>query len=281
MKSDTTSSSARNHSQDLSDVLQAEFRSKRETVKSSYEVKNQKDRTLMQYKDVEFLMLKTDGMPEEQAALINDDEVLDVGEIEDISPYDPCEFVGEDDVDIPYRTINDSFLNKLCTRTFISDQTNKPECIEPTDKELLIDSDDEGVDTRYKVFDDVLYPEFDPSLPWNEMKPTLGLRFEHPEQLKECLINYGLASRYQLWYRRNDYKKLMVLCGRDIAEGRCGGKKGKKGDLPAKKGKAEGVQIESPSKGNKGKKGVQSPGKKGKGVQSPGKKGKCIKNQGA
>ncbi|GJW65268.1 vinorine synthase-like protein [Tanacetum coccineum] len=60
----------------------------------------------------------------------------------------------------------------------------------------------------------------------------------------------------------------MVLCGIDIAEGRCGGNK-------VKKGKAEGVQIESPSKGNKGKIGVQSPGKKGKiGVQSPGKKGK-------
>nr|GEY29662.1 60S ribosomal protein L34 [Tanacetum cinerariifolium] len=116
---------------------------------------------------------------------IEDDEVSDVGEMEDISHYGPCDFVGDDD-------------------------------------ELLINSNDEGVDTMYKVVDDVLYPEFDPSLPWNEMKPTL--------------------------------------------EGRCGGKKGKKGDLPAKKGKVEDVQIESPSKGNKGKKGVQSPGKKGKGV---------------
>ncbi|GKB77268.1 hypothetical protein Tco_0944163, partial [Tanacetum coccineum] len=145
---------------------------------------------------------------------IEDDEVSDVGEMEDITPYD---------------------------------------------------SDDEGVDTRYKVVHDVLYPEFDPSLPWNEMKPILGLRFEHPEQLKECLTNYGVANGYQLWYKRNDNQNLMVLCGRDIAEGRCGGKKGK----------AEGVQIESPSKDNKGKIGVQSPGKKGKkGVQSPGKKGK-------
>ncbi|GJX94710.1 hypothetical protein Tco_0349296 [Tanacetum coccineum] len=196
---------------------------------------------------------------------IEDDEVSDVGEMEDITPYGICDFVGEDDVVIPNRTINDYFLNKLCNGTFISYQTDIPECGEPANKELLIDSDDEGVDTRYKVVHDVLYPEFDPSLPWNEMKPILGLRFEHPEQLKECLTNYGVANGYQLWYRRNDYQNLMVLCGRDIAEGRCGGKKGK----------AEGVQIESPSKGNKGKKGVQSPGKKGKiGVQSPGKKGK-------
>ncbi|GKG32918.1 hypothetical protein Tco_0430428, partial [Tanacetum coccineum] len=57
-----------------------------------------------------------------------------------------------------------------------------------------------------------------------------------------------------------------------IAEGRCGGNK-------VKKGKAEGVQIESPSKGNKGKIGVQSPGKKGKkGVQSLGKKGKGVES---
>ncbi|GJY65395.1 60S ribosomal protein L34 [Tanacetum coccineum] len=139
------------------------------------------------------------------------------------------------------------------------------------------DSDDEGVDTRYKVVHDVLYPEFDPSLPWNEMKQILGLR-------------------------RNDaYQNLMVLCGRDIAEeGRCGGpgKKGKIGvqspgkkakigvQSPGKKGK---IGVQSPGKkgkkgvqspGKKGKKGVQSPGKKGKGVESTDKKGKCIGKKG-
>nr|GEV23538.1 hypothetical protein [Tanacetum cinerariifolium] len=128
----------------------------------------------------------------------NDDEVSNVGEIEDITPYGPFDFVREDDVVILNRTINDSFLTKLCNGTFISDQTEIRECSEPTDKELLIDSDDEGVDIR------------------------------------------------------------------DIAEGRCGGKKCKKG-------------VQSPS--NKGK-GVQSPGKKGKGVQSPGKKGKGVQSTG-
>ncbi|GJW65267.1 hypothetical protein Tco_0117151 [Tanacetum coccineum] len=125
---------------------------------------------------------------------IEDDEVSDVGEMEDITPYGTCDFVGDDDVIIHNRTINDSFLNKLCNGTFISDQSDIPECSEPTNKKLLIDSDDEGVDTRYKVVNDVLYPEFDPSLPWNEMKPILGLRFEHPKQLKECLTNYGVAN---------------------------------------------------------------------------------------
>ncbi|GJV17706.1 hypothetical protein Tco_1363029 [Tanacetum coccineum] len=128
-----------------------------------------------------------------------------VGEMEDISGYGVSDFVREDDVVIPNRTINDSFLNKLCNGTFISDHTDTRE---PTDKELLINSDVEGVNIRYKVVDGVLYPEFDLSLPWNEMKPTLDSRF--------------------------------------------GGKKCKKWDLPAKKGKVEGVQIESPSKKAKG-----------------------------
>ncbi|GJX40185.1 hypothetical protein Tco_0255175 [Tanacetum coccineum] len=114
---------------------------------------------------------------------IEDGEVLDVGEMENITGYSVSDF------------------------------------------ELLIDSDDEGVDTRYKVVDYVVYPEFDHSLPWNKMKPTLGLR-------------------------RNDHRSLMVLCG--IAKGRCGGKKCKKEDLPAKKGNAKGLQIESPSKKEKG-----------------------------
>nr|GEV41476.1 60S ribosomal protein L34 [Tanacetum cinerariifolium] len=88
--------------------------------------------------------------------------------------------MGEDDVVILNRTINVSFLNKLCNGTFISDHTNIRECSEPTDKELLINSDDEDVDRSYKVVNGVLYPEFALSLPWNEMKPTLGFRFEHP-----------------------------------------------------------------------------------------------------
>nr|GEW60584.1 60S ribosomal protein L34 [Tanacetum cinerariifolium] len=140
---------------------------------------------------------------------IKDDEVSDVGEMEDISAYGPCDFVRGNDVVIPNRTINDFFLNKSCNGTVISDQTGIPKCSEPTDKELLIDSDDKGVDTR------------------------------------------------------NDYQNFMVLCGRAIAEGRCGGKKGNKGN-----------------KGNKGKKGVQSLGKKGKGVQIPGKKDKGVQSLG-
>ncbi|GJZ66165.1 hypothetical protein Tco_0622861 [Tanacetum coccineum] len=207
---------------------------------------------------------------------IDDDEVYDVVDMDDITGYGASDFVRENNVVIPNRSINDPFLNKLCNGTFIndfSDKSDASECSQPSGKELDIDSDDEDVDKQLKLVNGVIYLEFDdlngrevfifihflvgvvwmgvypkvfpdcmhtstnPKLPWNEMKPTLGLRFEHLGQLKECMTNYGVANGYQLWYRRNDYRSLMVLCGRDLAEGRSGGKKGKKGDWPSKKGK--------------------------------------------
>ncbi|GJX86569.1 hypothetical protein Tco_0337343 [Tanacetum coccineum] len=100
----------------------------------------------------------------------NDDELSDV-EMEDITGYGVSDFVGEDDSD-------------------------GGESSQPSAKELEIDSDDEDVDKNFKLVDGVIYLEFDPKLPWNEMKPTLGLRFEHPEQLKECMTNYGVANGY-------------------------------------------------------------------------------------
>nr|GEV72446.1 60S ribosomal protein L34 [Tanacetum cinerariifolium] len=134
--------------------------------------------------------------------------------------YAVSDFVGEDDVVIPNRSINDPFLNKLCNGSYINDFSDKPdvgESSQPCGKELEIDSDDEDVGKQFKLVDDVIYPAFDPKLPWNEMKPTLVLRFEHLEQLKDCLTNYGVANGYHL----------------------CGGKKGKKGDLSYKKEKDE------------------------------------------
>ncbi|GJV90855.1 hypothetical protein Tco_1538668 [Tanacetum coccineum] len=219
----------------------------------------------------------------------NDDELSDV-EMEDITGYGASDFVGEDDVVIPNRSINDPFLNKLCNGSYINDFNDKSdggEYSQPSAKELEIDSDDEDVDKNFKLVDGVIYPEFDPKLPWNEMKPTLGLRFEHPEQLKECMTNYGVANGYQLWYRRNDYRSLFVLCGRELGEGRSGGKKGKKGDWPYKKEKNEGelpkkdkgVLLRSPTKGKK-RAYIRSPSKKGVQGQSSADKGKAEDLQG-
>ncbi|GJV75115.1 calcium/proton exchanger [Tanacetum coccineum] len=43
-----------------------------------------------------------------------------------------------------------------------------------------------------------------------------------------ALANYGVAHGYQLWYMKNDWRQVLVYCGRNIDEGRCAGKKGNK-----------------------------------------------------
>nr|GEW10847.1 60S ribosomal protein L34 [Tanacetum cinerariifolium] len=109
----------------------------------------------------------------------NDDEISDV-EMEDTTGYAASDFIGEDDVVIPNRSINDSFLNKLCNESYINDFSDKPdvgESSQPCGKELKIDSYDEDVGKQFKLVDEVIYPAFDPKLPWNEMKPTLNLSF--------------------------------------------------------------------------------------------------------
>ncbi|GJX47086.1 60S ribosomal protein L34 [Tanacetum coccineum] len=85
----------------------------------------------------------------------NDDEIFDV-ELEDITGYAASDFVGEDDVVIPNRSINDPFLNKLCNGSYINDFSDKPdvgESSQPCGKELGIDSDDEDVDKQFKLVD--------------------------------------------------------------------------------------------------------------------------------
>ncbi|GJT04702.1 hypothetical protein Tco_0839164 [Tanacetum coccineum] len=166
----------------------------------------------------------------------NDDENSDV-EMEDITGYAANDFVGEDDVVIPNRSINDPFLNKLCNGSYINDFSDKPdvgESSQPCGKELEINSDDEDVDKQSKLVDGVIYPEFDPKLPWNERLPD------------------------QLWY---------------LAEGRSSGKKGKKrkdeDELPKKD---KGLLLRSPKKGKKSAY-IRSPSKKGVQGQSSGDKG--------
>nr|GEW16976.1 S-adenosyl-L-methionine-dependent methyltransferase [Tanacetum cinerariifolium] len=116
-------------------------------------------------------------------------------------------------------------------------------------KELDIDSDDEDADKHFKLVDG--------------------------EQHKECMTNYGVANGYQLWYGKNDYRSLIVLCGRDVVEGRSGGKKGKgvKLSSPTKKGQ-KGVLLRSPKKGKKGAY-IRSPNKKGVQSESSADKGKA------
>ncbi|GKF57041.1 hypothetical protein Tco_0170578, partial [Tanacetum coccineum] len=38
-----------------------------------------------------------------------------------------------------------------------------------------------------------------------------------------ALANYGVAGRYQLWFKKNDWRELLLYCGRDVSTGRCAG----------------------------------------------------------
>ncbi|GJS16432.1 hypothetical protein Tco_0410904 [Tanacetum coccineum] len=87
--------------------------------------------------------------------------------------------------------------------------------------------------------------------------PILGMRFDHPEQLKLALANYGVAGGYQLWFKKNDWRELLVYCGRDVSTGRCAGYFSKK--VKAKKQ----LFKESHDDANKGKKPTKKTVKKG------------------
>ena len=66
---------------------------------------------------------------------IGPDEVSDddeIGDMEDIKGYGYDDAVGEEDVEIPNRTISDPFLNKLCNGNFINDHIENPDPTEFT-----------------------------------------------------------------------------------------------------------------------------------------------------
>nr|GEU62703.1 hypothetical protein [Tanacetum cinerariifolium] len=48
------------------------------------------------------------------------------------------------------------------------------------------------------------------------MTRVLGMKYEHPEQLKQSLANYRVANGYQLWYAKNDWRSLLVYCGGSV-----------------------------------------------------------------
>ncbi|GKB84408.1 hypothetical protein Tco_0956680, partial [Tanacetum coccineum] len=132
---------------------------------------------------------------------------------------------GDDSVVIKNITTQDPFLTKLCSARVLFRGHVEFGVNEETPQ---VDPDDNQIDPVYKVKKGVVYPAFDPDIPWDKMEPILGMRFETPHQLKMALANYGVAHGYQLWYMKNDWRQVLVYCGRNIDEGRCAGKKGNK-----------------------------------------------------
>ncbi|GJT51100.1 hypothetical protein Tco_0977257, partial [Tanacetum coccineum] len=171
-----------------------------------------------------------------------DEELDDEIEMEDISEFVGLNHVGEEDVEIPNIGLNDTFLNKLVDGEedveipniglhdtflnklvdgkYISDKDVGVKLDTNSSSSRNAEVEDSSVDERFKVKEGFSYLVHNPNLPWNQMAPLLGMKFEHPDQLKDCLINYGVANGYQLWYRRNDCSSILVSCERNVKERR-------------------------------------------------------------
>ncbi|GJT33267.1 ribonuclease H-like domain-containing protein [Tanacetum coccineum] len=78
--------------------------------------------------------------------------------------------------------------------------------------------EDDIVDPKFKAKKTICYHLFDPSTPWDQCKPVIGMKFENPLHVKNMLANYGVANGYQLWFMQNDYSKLLMYCGRDVGD---------------------------------------------------------------
>ncbi|GKC84870.1 hypothetical protein Tco_1140587 [Tanacetum coccineum] len=148
------------------------------------------------------------------------DEYYSSDEVEEID-YVDFHTEGEENIVIKNLSTQDPFLNKLCSNhCSFSGFIVEPQ---PIDQEPIDDPDAASIDPLFKVKRGVSYPKHDPTILWNEMQPVLGMRYGHHEQLKLDLANYGVANGYQLWYMRNDWRCMLMYCGRDVEAGRCAG----------------------------------------------------------
>nr|GEV55292.1 copia LTR rider [Tanacetum cinerariifolium] len=124
---------------------------------------------------------------------------------------------GNESVVIKDISTSDPFLNKLCSARITFRGTIEH-----------IQTETHQIDVVNKVKSGVHYLAFDPDILWDKMQPTLGMRYETPQQLKLALANYSVANGYQLWYMKNDWRYVLVYCGRNVEEGRRAGKQGNK-----------------------------------------------------
>ncbi|GKG02628.1 hypothetical protein Tco_0310264, partial [Tanacetum coccineum] len=147
---------------------------------------------------------------------------------------------------------HDDFLNRLCsTGGLFRGGVPKPGSSSSLPNIQEDDPDGSTIEALFKVKRGIVYPVFNPVIPWNQMEPVLDMRYNDPEQLKLALCNYEVAHGYQLWFMKNVWKSLLVFCGKDIKEGRCAGKKGNKNRVLNKKrgGKKRGSKVGLKKKG--------------------------------
>ncbi|GKA38974.1 hypothetical protein Tco_0731525 [Tanacetum coccineum] len=163
------------------------------------------------YDVLDFLLEETFNL---ELVSTSSDEYYSDDESEDI---DGVDFYTEGDHNVVIKnfTTKDHFLNQLCSnggsfRGFINDPI-------PCNRGN-VEEDPYGsqIDPHYKIKKGISYPKHDPIMDWDKMEHVLGMRFDHPEQLKTCLANYGVANCYQLWFAKNDWKSILVFCGRNV-----------------------------------------------------------------
>ncbi|PWA56190.1 cullin [Artemisia annua] len=88
---------------------------------------------------------------------------------------------------------------------------NEPIAVNTDEVPLLEDPEASRLAPCHKVQKGVIYPKFDPTVQWDKQQPDLGMRFEHSEQFKICLANYGGQMTF------------VSVLGRDVESGRFAG----------------------------------------------------------
>ncbi|GJX40869.1 splicing factor [Tanacetum coccineum] len=126
--------------------------------------------------------LRTDDNVKEFLTCSDISDEYDSSEEDGDPDYVDFQTEGEENIVIPNVTTTYLFLNELCSNNGY---------FRGFDESSIVD--------RFKIKKGVSYPKFNPSLEWNKMEHVLGMRFDHPEQLRLMLANYYVANGYQLW----------------------------------------------------------------------------------
>ncbi|XP_076943574.1 uncharacterized protein LOC143613851 [Bidens hawaiensis] len=119
---------------------------------------------------------------------------------------------------------NDPFLNLLCFNNNDEDEDDVSSVEDWSGSEQ-----DYGKDVEDDDYEDVdvVYPCYDPNMDWKLAKPILLMKFESPVQLKDMLIDYGVANGHQLVFTVNDHARLLVRCRTEEIEDDGNGRKKK------------------------------------------------------
>ncbi|GJR15321.1 hypothetical protein Tco_0797973, partial [Tanacetum coccineum] len=172
-----------------------------------------------------------DFINEEANRVLSDGSSDEYYSSDEIEEFDDIDFhtEGEENVVIKNLTTHDPFSNKLCGNNGMF-RDYLDESVPKTEGEALDDPDDAHIDPIHKA--------------------QKGMRYEHPEQLKQALANYGVANGYQLWYARNDWRSLLVYCGMSV-EGESSKSAPKSSKKGAKSTKSAGKFAKSAGKSTK------------------------------